>query len=422
MVATGEELKRGSLSSYFRGVGAKRVSAHEVDPAVSRGHEFQGVKDFQRFIGPPSEKRKLDATYLWLGDDGVSEQITSTVTWYDSRRGKSHREAEGRFYYPADVESVVRRARDGDTLFVCLHADGRLLFVLTPAASSTEAQLKWLFGLSPDANLLNLTDVDSSARFDLGFAGNYILEEMGFELEETDDSFLEKLVSAFGLSFPGTAKFSAKARELAKPVDLQRDPDDALMTWIDHEYRLFRLFERHLIAERVGSGFTRDGVVNVDEFLSFSMSVQQRRKARAGYSLENHLKHLFSERQLEFQHGAKTEGRKTPDFLFPGAAAYQDETYPAEALTLLGAKSTCKDRWRQVLSEGDRVAAKHLLTIEPSISKSQTDEMQSAQLTLIIPRSLHNTYSPMQRGWLLDLSQFIELVESRAQSVARLAH
>lgn len=90
------------------------------------------------------------------------------------------------------------------------------------------------------------------------------------------------------------------------------------------------------------------------------MSVQQRRKARAGYSLENHLSCLFEERGLTFERGAHTEGKKKPDFLFPGTRAYHDEAFPVAALTLLGAKSTCKDRWRQVLTEGARVPAKHL--------------------------------------------------------------
>ena len=59
---------------------------------------------------------------------------------------------------------------------------------------------------------------------------------------------------------------------------------------------------------------------------------------------------------------------------------------------MLGAKSTCKDRWRQVLSEAQRIPNKHLLTLEPGISENQTDEMQAKRLQLILPAQLHATY------------------------------
>lgn len=47
------------------------------------------------------------------------------------------------------------------------------------------------------------------------------------------------------------------------------------------------------------------------------------------------------------------------------------------ACTMLGVKSTCKDRWRQVLSEAKRIDNKHLATLEPGISENQTAEMQA---------------------------------------------
>ena len=37
-------------------------------------------------------------------------------------------------------------------------------------------------------------------------------------------------------------------------------------------------------------------------------------------------------------------------------------------------KSTCKDRWRQVLSEADRIPNKHLFTLEAAISENQTSK------------------------------------------------
>ena len=144
--------------------------------------------------------------------------------------------------------------------------------------------------------------------------------------------------------------------------------------------------------------------------------MQNRRKARAGQSLENHLEELFRSRAIRFERGAETENRNKPDFLFPGQREYLDVTFPVERLTMLGAKSTCKDRWRQVLSEANRINQKHLLTIEPGISENQTNEMKAKNLQLVLPDSLRETYTPAQREWLMNVTTFVELVKSRAKS------
>ncbi|PPC80010.1 MAG: hypothetical protein CTY39_11820 [Hyphomicrobium sp.] len=80
---------------------------------------------------------------------------------------------------------------------------------------------------------------------------------------------------------------------------------------------------------------------------------------------------------------------------------------------MLGAKTTCKDRWRQVLSEAARIDAKHLITMEPAISESQTSEMFDHKLQLVIPRDIHTTFSMGQQVRLMDVSEFIDFVKSK---------
>ncbi|WP_228765692.1 type II restriction endonuclease [Sphingopyxis solisilvae] len=60
-----------------------------------------------------------------------------------------------------------------------------------------------------------------------------------------------------------------------------------------------------------------------------------------------------------------------------------------------------------------RLQVKHLLTLEPGISVKQTAEMQAKQLQLVLPRNLHTTYKPDQQAWLMDVSDFIRLVQAR---------
>ena len=116
---------------------------------------------------------------------------------------------------------------------------------------------------------------------------------------------------------------------------------------------------------------------------------------------------------IKYKRTAVTENRAKPDFLFPGQGEYHDSSFDPWYLSMLAVKSTCKDRWRQVLAEADRIENKHLLTLETAISKSQTAEMRSKRLQLVVPRTLHATYSEEQRGWLFDVQDFVRLVHDK---------
>ena len=110
------------------------------------------------------------------------------------------------------------------------------------------------------------------------------------------------------------------------------------------------------------------------------------------------------------------ENRAKPDFVFPGVAEYQDMAFDPRRLTMLGVKSTCKDRWTQVLAEADRIDEKHLLTLETAISIHQTDEMQAKRLQLVLPHGLHKTYTAGQQVWLMDVAGFTQLVLERQKA------
>ena len=93
------------------------------------------------------------------------------------------------------------------------------------------------------------------------------------------------MLTKFGGKFPVTKEFSAFARSVVGEMDVERTPDAALMNWIEKEEILFRTMEKHLIADRLSIGLRKD---DVDSFISFSLSVQNRRKSRVGFALENH--------------------------------------------------------------------------------------------------------------------------------------
>jgi len=289
------------------------------------------------------------------------------------------------------------------------------MVVITPAGSTIEGQLLWLFGLDKQPELeFAVREISGNRDAELDFTVRYILDDLGIELEEPESDRLDSLIERFGLKFPTTRDFSALARDsLPEIVPGRDDPDTVLMAWLEREEQLFRRLERIIVSERLVGGFMAGGEADVDGFLSFSLSVQNRRKARAGQSLENQLEALFLGHRIRYSRGAETENRHKPDFLFPGIEEYRNAAFPAPQLTMLGSKSTLKDRWRQVLTEAERIGEKHLVTLEPAISEHQTDQMRQASLQLVLPRRLHDTYRESQRNWLMSLSDFIGLLAQR---------
>ena len=180
-------------------------------------------------------------------------------------------------------------------------------------------------------------------------------------------------------------------------------PDEHLMSRRQTEYEIFLQVEELHVLDIIRQGFG-----SVDEFIALANSVSNRRKSRAGRSLELHLEQLFMEYGLRhFATQAVTEGNKKPDFLFPSASAYHDAAFPESRLRMLAVKTTCKDRWRQALSEADRIKGIHLFTLQEGVSVAQFLEMQRAGVTLVVPASLHRKYPEAVRAHLLTLGQFI---------------
>jgi hypothetical protein len=105
------------------------------------------------------------------------------------------------------------------------------------------------------------------------------------------------------------------------------------------------------------------------------------------------------------------------DFLVPGIDEYRNPAFPVGLLTMLGVKSSCKERWRQVLAEADRIEHKHLLTLEPGISTNQTDEMRAKRLQLVVPEPVHATFSASSGAWLCNAERFLQFAASRQAGV-----
>lgn len=132
-----------------------------------------------------------------------------------------------------------------------------------------------------------------------------------------------------------------------------------------------------------------------------------------GFSLQNHLAALFDIQKIRYEAQPLTESKNRPDFLFPGGREYRDERFDSSLLVMLGAKSTLKERWRQILVEANRIPHKHLCTLQPGISAAQTQQINDANVHLVIPERFHETYSEEQRRSIWNVSQFVEFVRTK---------
>lgn len=249
---------------------------------------------------------------------------------------------------------------------------------------------------------------------------NQLIDVSGIVMpDERIAELLHEFVNRFN-SFPETKTMATGARNCFNraydiaDTALKSSPDEILLNWVDTEYRLFRLMEKKVYAEMMSKPFG-----SIDDFVQMANEVLNRRKSRAGKSLEHHLADIFTHNELIFEEQAVTEDNKKPDFLFPNAECYHNLQFPADDLIVLGAKTTCKDRWRQVLTEANRVDVKFLFTLQQGISKNQLLEMRDSQLKLVVPSKYIGSFPKEFQSDIGDLQSFIHFVKRKQDHLPR---
>lgn len=401
-------MKRGTLSAHFKAFAYKRLATVETKPSVSNQHEFNGVSTFHSMFG--SDRRKLEARFIYLSDaDDANLQEDGQLTWYDARE-KHPTRSEYRLYYTPN--KVMLKAEPDDLCIIALVQNAqdsaeRTFVIIARDGTTIETQLEWLFNIQTDASrTFKVAQQEIMESVELGAQARALLEEIGIGVEDASDSIdVDAMLRKFNAMWPSTRELSSYARQIVHSSIVQDDADAALRLWYETEERLFRAYEGVLVGERVRKGFE-----GVDDFVQFSLSVHNRRKSRAGHALENHFEQLLIDRNISYARNAVTEHKSRPDFLFPGKKQYDDPTFRDSDLRMLGVKTSCKDRWRQILNEAHRIRSKHLLTLDPVVSASQHDEMTASRVVLISPYGLRrgNQQGPTAA---ISVREFLELVK-----------
>ena len=231
------------------------------------------------------------------------------------------------------------------------------------------------------------------------------------EVREKDE--IDKFIFGLDVEFPSSDIMSEAARQIQSTVYdhdelIVSNPDSKLIDWTDMEYRLFRALEYARYGSMITGGFS-----SVEDFINTANKVLNRRKSRAGKSLEHHLSALFTGNDLQFEEQAVTEGNKKPDFLFPSKQAYHTSDFPTDKLITLAAKTTCKDRWRQIINEADRLRGypKYLCTLQQGISAAQMDEMESEKVILVVPKPYISSYPKDRQHRIWTIGKFVDFIK-----------
>lgn len=242
---------------------------------------------------------------------------------------------------------------------------------------------------------------------------NQLIEVEQVNPEAQEQIAMQEFIRGLTVDFPDSVEMSAAAREIQNRVYnhaefIRTDPDRKVIDWTRMEYALFRAIEHARYGTVIQQGFS-----SVDDFITMANMVLNRRKSRAGKSLEHHLSAIFDGNGIRYKAQAVTEGNKKPDFIFPSQEAYHDISFPTEKLISLAAKTTCKDRWRQVINEADRLRnrPKYLCTLQQGISSAQMDEMQEEQVILVVPKPYIATYPRDRQERIWTLSKFVSFIK-----------
>lgn len=335
------------------------------------------------------------------GEKGTNKDHFATIKWQDDF------ETTSRFiYYGKKTRNEYRLTRFGKG-FPFLSDDnvGDLLVLAKKSKDYFEG-----FVLSADKDIedffaaLNISSTETN-------------EIISKQLEQTIESNLIECflhyINSLVVDFPPTFDIASNARNCYLSAynisanQIKSNPDKEILKWLEAEYDLFKTLENDRYAELIKTPFP-----SVEELVVSANTILNRRKSRAGKSLEHHLEEIFRVSELSFQTQVTTENNKKPDFLFPGIEEYNNPKFHDNSLVVLASKTTCKDRWRQILNEADRIKTKHLFTLQQGISKNQLEEMRQYNVQLVVPKDYLSSFPKEYQQDIMILEQFVARVNS----------
>ncbi len=225
---------------------------------------------------------------------------------------------------------------------------------------------------------------------------------------DNDSRFARTMPEEWNRRFPSPDDIFEYVTKRMPHADANETVDELLLARRALEYKVFQCVERKEVEQILENGFS-----SVESFFQTANSLLNRRKARSGASLEKHLALIFRDARIRFDEQVTTEQSKRPDFVFPSAIAYHDASFDPDRLHMLAAKTCCKDRWRQVIHEAERITPKHLFTLQEGISSQQLAEMEEYKVVVVTPRPNVKAFPKEWQPKILDLTAFLNIVREK---------
>lgn len=181
------------------------------------------------------------------------------------------------------------------------------------------------------------------------------------------------------------------------PFNINAPGDVVRMISRDIEFELYKSYELKYRAVEILSIIfagktnpTAHDIIScvVKEFLSIYKSVlaaSQQRKTRAGYSFEHHIKRMLVDGGVPHTEQAVI-GQGRPDFILPCKELFQKKDKGPKDTLILSAKTTLRERWKQVMKEIENCDL-YLATVDERIASSAIYEMKSVNVNLVVPES-----------------------------------
>ena len=376
------ELVQSGCPSFF-----KFIAANETGDTGGHQCGFYIPREFAEMaLGEPCIK-------------GMNKDIRAKIAWNDGKV------TESRFvYYGVGTRNESRITQFGRGFeYLRSKYTGALVVFARTAADSYRA---FVFNSEEEIDeflgALGLGPTDA----------NKLIHLDGKSPEAKEEQAFTEFIKSLSSDFPASDVMSAAARKIEEDIYdhaeyIKTQPDNKLISWSEIEYRLFRAIENDRYGKFIANGFS-----SVDDFIEKANAVLNRRKSRAGKSLEHHLGAIFQGNGIEFEEQVVTEGNKRPDFIFPSSSAYHNMSFPIDKLVFLAAKTTCKDRWRQILNEADRFRdqTKYLCTLQQGMTVKQMNEMASEKVVLVVPQPYVKSYPTNTAMQIVTLSRFVDFV------------
>lgn len=154
-------------------------------------------------------------------------------------------------------------------------------------------------------------------------------------------------------------------------------------------------------------------VENYQRLDALFLSASQQRKSRAGASFELQIEELLRNGRVPYERQVVLEAKKRPDFVMPGKSLLRSERRNKEDVLILSAKTTLKERWKQVQRELTNCDF-FLATVDENVAGNAIEDMRALGVALVVPESLKDSDSTEYRSHpnVIDFASFFADIRS----------